>query len=202
MDALLPGLFTAFLLPVMLLGAVPIFIYVYAILRWRAGSREEPGIGSYSLVLMFRLISVLVGLSAFAMLLYAAMSDKDTEELTRICWPLLVASLAFLAVQFVVGAALGPADRFPEARRIFGGGLVAISGIITFVVLAGLLVTLWEDVPDEAGSVGAKNHADQLKGFGAWLLCYGAAYLASAVKMALPVGQRAMRTPRTDAPAP
>lgn len=195
------GLFTAFLLPALLLGGVPIFIYVYAILRWRAGSREEPGIGSYSLVLMFRLIAVLLGVSSISLLLYAAMSHHDLEELTRVCWPILVSSLIFLVVQFVVGTALGPPDRFAEARRIFGGGLVAISGLVTFAALIALLVTMWEEVPEDIEAI-AKDHADRLKGFGSWFGCFGAVYLASALRMARGAGPRPSRSPPAGPSAP
>jgi hypothetical protein len=171
------------------------FIYVYAILRWRAGSASEPGIGSYGLMLMFRLIAVLLAVSAVSLLIYAAMSDEDSDQMIRICWPVLVASLVFLLVQFVIGTTLGPADRFPEARRIFGGGLVAVTGMVTFAALVGLLVTVWEKTPDDPDGFQAKGHADRLKAFGAWLLCFGAVYLASAVRMARVVGARIARGP-------
>ncbi len=194
------GLFTALLVPIALIGAIPIFIYVYAILRWRAGSAEEPGMGSYSLVLMFRLMALLLGVSSVSLLLYAAMSSNDLDEMTRICWPILVGSLVFLAVQFVVGTALGPPGRFAPARRIFGGGLVAITGIVTLGALIALLVTMWEKVSDEPDSFGAKNHADKLKGFGSWLVCYGSVYLASALRMARAVGAGTSRSPGATPP--
>jgi len=181
------GLFSALLLPIALIGAVPIFIYVYAILRWRAGSAEEPGIGSYSLVLMFRLVAVLLAVSSISLLLYEAMSNDDHEEMTRICWPVLVASIVFLAVQFVVGTALGAPGRFAAARRIFGGGLVAVSGIVTFGALIALLVTKWEEVPDEPDSFGAKNHVDKLKAFGSWLAwVHSTAFLMHSLMLSSP----------------
>lgn len=181
MEALTSALFGVFLVPIALLAAAPLFIYVYVILRWRAGSAEEPGMGSYSLVLMFRLFSVLLGLASISLLLYAAISSEDHESMTRVCWPVLVASLVFLAVQFVLGSVLDPEGRFAAARRLFGGGLVAISGVVTLVVLVALLVTLWEEVTPNRDE---KAHDEQLKAFGCWLVCFGAVYLASAVRMA------------------
>jgi hypothetical protein len=191
METFTTALFSAFLLPVLLIGAVPMFIYVYAILRWRAGSREEPGIGSYSLVLMFRLIALLLGAGALSLLLYAAFSSRDQEELTRVCWPILVASIVFLGIQFLLGSVLGPAQRFVEARRIFGGGLVAISGLVMFAALVALLVTLWEEVPEETRA--AEGHADRIKAFGTWLFCFGSIYVTSSVRMARAAGWNAGR---------
>lgn len=189
------GLFSAILVPIALIGAIPIFIYVYVVMRWRAGSAGEPGIGSYSLVLMFRLMAVLLGVGALSLLLYAMISSDDHEEMTRVCWPVLVASVVFLGVQFVVGTALGPPDRFEAARRIFGGGLVAISGIITFGALVALLVTKWQKVPDDPDNHATKQHVDMLKAFGCWLFCFGAVYLASALRMARASGPRPSWSP-------
>ncbi len=188
MEMFTTALFSAMLLPLMLIGAVPLFIYVYAILRWRAGSGAEPGMGSYSLVLMFRLISLLLSASCISLLLYVAMSEEDHDELKRICWPVLVASLAFQLFQWILGLYIGSPDRFVPARRIFGGGLVAISGLVTLGALIALLVTLWERVPENPESFGAKGHSDRLVAFGAWLGCYGAVYLISSLRMARTVG--------------
>jgi len=188
MEFLAPAL-AGLMVPLLLIAGTPLFIYIYAIVRWRAGTGGEPGIGSYALVLMFRLFAVLIGLSALSLLLYAMMSDNELEKMTRICWPVLVSSVLFLAVQFVVGTALGPSDRFAAARRIFGGGLVAVTGMITFGALIALLITKWEEVPDEPESFVVKDHADKVKAFGAWLFCFGVVYLTGAVKMARAVGE-------------
>ncbi|MFI5402505.1 MAG: hypothetical protein ACHQ1G_06175 [Planctomycetota bacterium] len=199
MDFFAPAL-AGLMVPILLIAGTPLFIYVYAIIRWRAGAGGEPGLGSYALVLMFRLFAVLLGLCALSLLLYSFMSSNDLKEMTRVCWPVLIASLLFLVVQFVVGSALGPGDRFVAARRIFGGGLVAVSGMIMFGALVALLVTYWEEVPDDPESRGAKNHTDQIKAFGSWLFCFGTVYLASAVKMARAAGEgmsRGFGTPTT-----
>lgn len=182
MDNFMPALAGAFMVPVLLVGAVPLFIYVYAIVRWRAGVGGEPGIGSYALVLMFRLFAVLCGLSALALLLYAAISNDEHEDMTRVCWPVLLSSLLFLAVQFVIGTALAPTDRYAPARRIFGGGLAAIAGLITFGALIGLLVTKWQEVPEHPAA--QESRTDMMKAFGCWLVCFGGVYIATALKMA------------------
>jgi uncharacterized BrkB/YihY/UPF0761 family membrane protein len=197
MEFLGPAIFSAMILPIMIIAAVPLFIYVYAIVRWRAGVGGEPGIGSYCLVLMFRMFAVLVGLSALSPLVYAMLSSEDLDEMTRVCWPALFASLLFLAVQLVVGAALGPTDRYAPARRIFGGGLVAITGLITFSALVALLVTKWQEVPESEGA--ARDRTEFMKGCGAWLVCFGSVYLASAMKMARAVSSPPPPPPRDQA---
>jgi heme A synthase len=184
MEFLAPALMSAMVLPLLLISAVPLFIYIYAIVRWRAGTGGEPGIGSYALVLMFRLFAALLGLSAIALLLYAMLSSDEHEDLTRVCWPVLVASLLFLAVQFVIGTTLAPTDRYAVAKRIFGGGFVAVSGFLTFASLVALLVTKWQKTPDDPDSHAAKQQVDMLKAFGSWLFCFGAVYIASALRMA------------------
>lgn len=193
MDVLTSAFAGLFFVPIALIGGIPLFIYIYAILRWRAGSAEEPGMGSYSLVLMFRLVAVLLGLSSLSLLLYAALSSHEHDDMTRVCWPLLIAALIFLFIQFFVGAALGAADRFAAARRIFGGGLVAISGLITLGALIGFLVTMWEKTPDKPAEPSVGDHADRLKAFLCWFLCFGVVYLASAFKMARPAPAGTLR---------
>jgi hypothetical protein len=85
-------------------------------------------------------------------------------------------------IQYVMGSALDAEGRFNAARRIFGGGLVAISGLVTFAALAGLLVTFWEKVPDFDRA--QENHVDRIKAFGSWFVCFGAVYFAAATRMA------------------
>lgn len=184
---------SAFLAPVFLIGAIPLFIYLYAILRWRAGGGEEPGIGSYGLVLTFRLVSLLLATGALSLLFYAAVSKDDQEVMTRVCMPILVGSLIFLAVQYALGLALGPTESFRAARRIFGGGLVAISGMVTFGALIALLVTLWEKPPDLAAGYDWDVHTERLKGCYCWLICFGVVYLLSFLTMARAVRERPIR---------
>ena len=61
------------------------------------------------------------------------------------------------------------------------------TGLITFGSLIGLLVTKWQEIPESASR--AQDRTELLKGFGAWLVCFGAVYIASAMKMARSVPQ-------------
>jgi hypothetical protein len=177
---------SAILLPVVLVGSVPLFIYLYAILRWRAGGGGEPGLGSYGLVLTFRMIAFLLVAGAAAQLLYAWRSDGEHDEMVRVCWGLVVAAGIFLLIHLPLGFVLRPAAGDEVARRLFGGGLLAVSGLVSFGALIFYMVTAFEEVPDGP----ATSHDEKLKAAGSWLVCFLVVYIASAAAMS-----RSMRRP-------
>lgn len=170
---------SAILLPVVLIGSVPLFIYLYAILRWRSGGGGEPGLGSYGLVLTFRMIALLLVAGALAQLLYAWRSADEHDGMKRVCWGILVASGIFLLIQLPLGFVLRPAAGDDVARRLFGGGLLAVSGLVSFGALLFYMVTAFEKVPD----FGSERHDEQMKAAGSWLVCFTLVYIASAAAM-------------------
>jgi hypothetical protein len=179
---MLPFLTGALVVPLLLFVSVPFFLYVYVVVRWRAGGGGEPGLGSYGLVMAFRMLAFLMGAGAIAQLLYCAMSAEEYEEMMRVCWGILFAAGIFLVLHIPLGMVLRPAGDFAPARRIFGGGLLLVAGMITLGALVLLMVTLSQKVPDRPGA--EESHSDQLKAAGSWLACFGLVYVASAVVMA------------------
>jgi len=180
---------SAILLPVMAVSAIPLFIYLYAILRWRSGGGGEPGLGSYGLVLTFRMISLLLVAGAVAQLLYAWRSEDDHPTMVRVCWGLIVAAAIFLLIHLPLGAVLRPPSGAAVARRLFGGGLLCVSGMVAFGALIFYMVTAFEDISDSSSRMVA-SHEDRLKAAGSWLICFLAVYLGSVAAMS-----RSMRQP-------
>jgi hypothetical protein len=166
------------LLPVVLVGAAPIFIYLYAILRWRSGGIGEPGIGSYGLVLYFRTAALLLGVGAVSLLVYILLSAEEHDDMERVCWGILVASVVILGIHVPLGAMLRPEGDCHAATRLFGGGLMGIAGLVVFVALVLFMVTLFEDYRNE------EQHIDQLKAFSSWAVCFGLLYFLTARNMA------------------
>jgi len=178
------GLFTSALIaPLVLLGGIPVFIYLYAILRWRAGGAHEPGLGSYSLVLFFRTIALLLSTGAVSLLVYLLLAKDENDQMMRACWAVLLSSVVFLAVQVYIGGLLRPAGGCIPATRLFGGGLMGIAGAIVFGALVVLFVTLLEKMPDDPESVRFERRNDTLKMVGSWLFCFGVLYGCSAKAM-------------------
>lgn len=187
MEALLTS---AILLPVMAVSSVPLFIYLYAILRWRSGGSGEPGLGSYGLVLTFRMIALLLVAGAFAQLLYAWRSEDKHPEMVRVCWALIVAAAIFLLIHLPLGAVLRPAAGAQVARRLFGGGLLCVSGMVSFGALVFYMVTAFEEVPEASGRI-ASGHEDRLKAAGSWLICFLVVYIGSVAAMSRSMRQTA-----------
>jgi Ca2+/H+ antiporter len=173
---------SSLMIPVLLIAGFPVFIYMYALLRWRAGNVDEPGQGSFALVLMFRMMATLLAVGCVAALLYSARSEEQHKDLNRVCWGLLVGSVIFLGLQFLLGALLQPSGRFDAARRLFGGGLVGVAGIVTLMALLAYVVGLFQEVREHQ----KESHAEFLRVCSSVLLCFGATYVTSSVTMALP----------------
>jgi len=188
MEFMGPALLSGMMIPLMIIGSVPLFIYIYALIRWRAGGEEEPGLGSYALVLAFRMIAVLLGVSAIAMMLYIVLSDEDHEEVKRVVNAVFVSAALFLGIQFALAAPLRPGGRFRPARRLFGGGVVGIAGLLTLAAMLASLIVIFQD-PETERQI--EQHRDMLKAFGSWLVCFGALYVGSSFWMARDVGARA-----------
>lgn len=177
----------ALVVPLVLAFSVPLFIYLYVILRWRAGGAGEPGLGSYSLVLTFRTLAILLGTGAVATLLYTMLSKDRHEELSRACWGLLLAAAVFGALHIPVGLVLKPNADVTAARRLFGGALLTVPGLICFGALVFFAVSLLEKLPEEGTALferRAADHREKLKAGGSWLFCFAALYLGWASLMA------------------
>jgi hypothetical protein len=172
---------SAILLPVMVVSSVPLFIYLYAVLRWRSGGSGEPGLGSYGLVLTFRMISLLLVAGAFAQLLFAWRSADEHPAMVRVCWGLIVAAAIFLLIHLPLGAVLRPAVGGDIARRLFGGGLLCVSGMVSFGALVFYMVTAFEEVPDIDRMTS--SHEERLKAAGSWLICFLVVYIGSVAAM-------------------
>jgi hypothetical protein len=119
---------------------------------------------------------------ALAMLLYAWRSEHELDEMVRVCWGLIVAAGIFLVIHLPLGAVLKPASGDEVARRLFGGGLLCVSGLVSFGALVFYMVTAFEEVPDDFERA-MTSHDEKLKAAGSWLICFLVVYIASAAAM-------------------
>ncbi|MHC4225562.1 MAG: hypothetical protein ACYSX0_19565 [Planctomycetota bacterium] len=155
----------------------PVFPFLYVVLRWRTHGRDETGLGTYGALLYFACASLLVGVAGAANLAYGFISTTDaSEELTRLSWGMFVGSLVFLLINLVLIQRVYPTPAHDDARRVFAGFLMIVTGMVSLGVLIMFGVTLFEKV-DENVKAAVEQNKDMLKLYGSWLLFYLVSYL-------------------------
>ena len=155
----------------------PLFPFIYVVARWRSGGAHEPGAGTFAALLYFATAGLLLALAGAANLTYGWISTTPAnEELTRLSWGMFAGSLAFLALNAALLIRFGAHPELATARRVFLGFLMVMAGLVAFTALVLFCMTLLHETKSDKE---ADIRVDDLKIYGAWILYYLAAYLAS-----------------------
>lgn len=162
---------------VLFLLVAPLFPFIYVVLRWRSDGRHEPGAGTYAALLYFATAGLLLGLAGAANLTYGWMSTTEIiEERIRLSWGMFVGSALFLALNLLLLRRHGPRPELRDARRVFGGFLMVMAGLVTFTVVVLFFISIFREAGTERE---AADRADDLKAYGAWAGYYLVTYLLS-----------------------
>jgi hypothetical protein len=155
----------------------PLFPFVYVVVRWRSAGAHEPGAGTFAALLYFRAAGILLALAGAANLTYGLVSTTPaTEALTRLSWGMFTGSLAFLGLNVLLLLRFGPHPELRTARRVFGGFLMVMAGLVAFTALVMFCITLFREA---ATAPKAEIRADELKLYGSWAAYYLLTYLAA-----------------------
>ena len=161
----------------------PLFPLLYVVLQWRSGGDRVAGAGTYAGVLYFATASTLLAIAGAANLSYGLVSTTPIEEATRrLSWGLFVGGLVFLVLNIRLASALHPARAMADARRIFGGFLMIVAGMISLFAIVMFLMTVFgREVKVEAAGEGfnlfgdsskdvdyATKRADDMKLYASW----------------------------------
>jgi len=160
----------------------PLFPFVYLVLRWRAGEqRDIRGLGTYGALLYFRTVALLLAVAGAANLTYGMVSTTPVDEaLTRLSWGLFTGSLVFLAINLGLGRLVELGDAAGDARRMFGGFLMVLAGLVAGFVLVLFFITVFEKV-DHSAKEAVEMHADTMKLYGCWVAYYLGVYIVTTV---------------------
>jgi len=170
------GLVALFLL------VTPLFPFIYVVLRWRSGGEHEPGSGTYAGLLYFATAGLLLGLAGAANLTYGWMSTTEIiEEQIRLSWGMFVGSALFLGLNLALLRRHGPRPRLRDARRVFGGFLMIMAGLVTFTAVVLFFIEIFREASNER-EVAVR--VDDLKAYGAWAVYYLLTYLAAVAVLA------------------
>jgi hypothetical protein len=164
---------------VLFLLVAPLFPFIYVVLRWRSDGEHEPGAGTYAALLYFATAGLLLGLAGAANLTYGWMSTTAIiEERIRLSWGMFVGSALFLALNLALLRRHGPRPQLRDARRVFGGFLMVMAGLVTFTVVVLFFIAVFRETSNERE---AAERADDLKAYGAWAGFYLVTYLTTVM---------------------
>ncbi|MHC4819333.1 MAG: hypothetical protein ACYTF8_14915 [Planctomycetota bacterium] len=167
---------------VLFLLVTPLFPFTYVVLRWRSGGENEPGSGTYAGLLYFATAGLLLALAGAANLTYGWMSTTEiVEEQIRLSWGMFVGSALFLGLNLALLRRHGPRPRLRDARRVFGGFLMVMAGLVTFAAVVLFFVEIFREASTEREVI---ERADDLKAYGAWAGYYLLTYLAAVTVLA------------------
>lgn len=146
----------------LMLGAysiVPLFPFVYLLLRWRharEGAAPDPQLGLKVAVYYFMTVGLHVMLLALAMGFYGLIIDRSSESLMRGAAGLLIGGgVVFGIHRAILSRVVEPARR-ANVARVFVGLNVVLCGLIGMGALVAVSVMLLQEhVPEEAFKVAA-----------------------------------------------
>jgi hypothetical protein len=168
---------------VLFLLVAPLFPFIYVVLRWRTEGAQEPGVGTYGGLLYFRTAALLLVIAGAANLTYGYLSTTPVDdELTRMSWGLFIGSVLFMGLNTWLGRFVD-VPKPQHARRVFGGFLMIMAGLVALFVLILFFITVFTKVPED-NAKAVDLHADDLKLYGSWAAYYLATYLTATVLLA------------------
>ncbi len=167
---------------VLIVVVTPIFPFLYLVLRSRAESsgKREPGTGTYGGLLYFRTAGLLLCTAGAANLTYGWISTTPIEpELTRLSWGLFVGSGFVMLLNTALGRFVHVPRSGREARRVFGGFVMILGGLVAFFAVVMLFIT-WFEEPGKALAgqepTPAELRSDEMKLWGVWTVYFLALY--------------------------
>jgi len=122
---------------------VPLFPFLYVVVRWRVGASGEPGTGTLGALQYFRSLSLLGAHVGASLALTALLQMEDSGDLLRSAFAILVASVLFYGINFVCAARAGPLAGDHPVRRVFDGFLLVACGLVGFGALLALFLELF-----------------------------------------------------------
>jgi len=168
---------------VLFLTVAPLFPFMYVVMRWRSGGADEPGAGTYGAVLYFRTTALLITLAAASNLTYGWISTTPvSEELRRLSWGMLVGGLLFMALNVGLHYVVRPGRELLPSRRVFGGFLMIMAGLVGFTALVLLFIAVFQKV-DASDAEAVANRVDEIKLWVSWAAYFLATYVAAVVLM-------------------
>lgn len=172
---------------VLFVTVTPIFPFLYLVLRMRAEAAggREPGTGTYGGLLYFRTAGLLLCVAGAANLSYGWVSTTPVEPaMTRLSWGLFLGSGLFMLLNTFLGRFVHVPRSGREARRVFGGFVMILAGLVAFFAVVMLFITWFEEPGEPVAGVSptpAELRADEIKLWGAWTLYFLALYLAAVL---------------------
>jgi len=165
---------------VLFLVVAPLFPFLYVVMHWRQPD-AQPGLGTYGALLYFRTSAILLTIAGAANLTYGIVSTTPTDPFTeRLSWALLLGSGIFVLINVVLGRFLVIPNP-TQARRVFGGFLMILSGLLAFFSIVMLFITLfWE--PKTKFQIIERE--DEIKLYACWTAYYLSTYLVVSLLLA------------------
>jgi len=136
---------------------VPLFPFVYVLLRWRQardGGAPDPQLGLKVAIYYFMTIGLHVVLMALALGLYGLIVDRAPESMMRAAVGLLLGGGIVYGLHRAILSRVVDAARRANVARVFAGLNVVLCGLIGMGALIGTSVLLLqEQVPEDAFKV-------------------------------------------------
>lgn len=133
---------------------VPLFPFVYLLLRWRQsreGATPDPQLGLKVAVYYFMTVGLHVMLLAVAMGLYGLIIDRSSESLMRGAIGLLLGGGVVYGIHRAILVRVVDASRRANVARVFAGLNVVVCGLIGMGALVVTSVLLLQEyVPEDA----------------------------------------------------
>ena len=158
-----------FVMMLLAYSVVPLFPFVYLLLRWRhgrEGGAADPQLGLKVAVYYFMTIGLHVVLMALTMGLYGLVVDRSPETLMRGACGLLLGGGVVYGLHRAILSRVVDAGRRANVARVFAGLNVVLCGLIGMgALIATSVLLLQEHVPEEGFKLAGVVMAVYL---GAW----------------------------------
>lgn len=175
----------------LLATVLPIFPFLYVVLRWRTGQKTA-GVGTHGALLYFATVGFLLALGGGANLVYGIVSITPVdEEARRLSWAFLTSGTLITAFNMFLMQKLGPLEQPDEAVRVFLGFMMLVTGMVATGALVAFFAAAFQKAEGERATE-LKN--DQMIMFAVWFAFFVFTYLIVArvlARHALEMNRRA-----------
>jgi len=145
-----------FVMVLMAYSLIPLFPFVYVLLRWRQareGEPADPQLGLKVALHYFATIGLHVVLMALVAVLYSFLIDSSraSEEMLRVGAGLLIGGGIILGAHQTLLRSLTDSAARPNVARVFAGLNLVLCGLIGMGALLGASVMLCQERTPEGG---------------------------------------------------